>query len=74
MLGIGYRFCWMVLLSMHSPARSATITAESSDWGLFVLSSREFSELIESVPVVGRRVLAALAERLREAERAQPQH
>ena len=32
--------------------------------------SRQFSQLIEAVPVVGRRVLAALAERLREAERA----
>ena len=41
---------------------------------LFVLGSREFSELIETVPGVGRRVIAALAERLREAERAQPQH
>jgi CRP-like cAMP-binding protein len=70
-LGPGDCFGEMALL--HSAPRSATVTAES-EMRLFVLSSRDFSELIESVPVVGRRVLAALAERLREAERAQPQH
>jgi hypothetical protein len=41
---------------------------------LFVLGSREFSALIERVPVVGQQVMAALAERLRKAERAQPHH
>ena len=70
-LGPGDCFGEMALL--HSAPRSATVTAES-DMKLLVLGSREFSTLIESVPVVGRRVLAALAERLREAERAQPQH
>jgi CRP/FNR family transcriptional regulator, cyclic AMP receptor protein len=70
-LGPGECFGEMALL--HSAPRSATVTAES-DMRLLVLGSRQFSELIESVPVVGRRVIAALAERLREAERAQPHH
>ena len=70
-LGPGECFGEMALL--HSAPRSATVTAES-EMQLFVLSSRQFSALIESVPGVGRRVLAALAERLREAERAQPHH
>jgi CRP/FNR family transcriptional regulator, cyclic AMP receptor protein len=70
-LGPGDCFGEMALL--HSAPRSATVTAES-DMRLLVLGSRQFSELIENVPIVGRRVLAALAERLRQAERAQPQH
>ena len=70
-LGPGDCFGEMALL--HRAPRSATVTAES-DMRLFVLGSREFSHLIENVPTVARRVLAALAERVREAERAQPQH
>ena len=70
-LGPGECFGEMALL--HSAPRSATVTAESH-MRLLVLGSREFSELIESVPVVGRQVLGALAERVREAERAQPHH
>jgi CRP-like cAMP-binding protein len=70
-LGPGECFGEMALL--HSAPRSATVTAES-DMRLFVLASREFSALIERVPVVGQRVMAALAERLRDAERAQPHH
>ena len=70
-LGPGDCFGEMALL--HSAPRSATVTAES-EMRLLVLGSRQFSELIESVPVVGRRVLAALAVRIREVERAQPQH
>ena len=70
-LGPGECFGEMALL--HSAPRSATVTAES-DMRLFVLGSRQFAALIESVPGVGRKVLAALAERLREAERAQPHH
>ena len=70
-LGPGECFGEMALL--HSAPRSATVTAES-DMRLFVLGSREFSALIERVPVVGQRVMAALAERVREAERPQPHH
>jgi CRP/FNR family cyclic AMP-dependent transcriptional regulator len=71
MLGPGECFGEMALL--HSAPRSATVTAET-DMRLFVLASREFSRLIDSVPSVGRRVLAAVADRLRNAERAQPHH
>jgi CRP-like cAMP-binding protein len=70
-LGPGECFGEMALL--HSAPRSATVTAES-DMRLLVLGSREFSTLIDDVPVIGRRVLAAIAERLREAERVQPHH
>jgi CRP/FNR family transcriptional regulator, cyclic AMP receptor protein len=70
-LGPGECFGEMALL--HSAPRSATVTAES-DMRLLVLGAREFSTLIEDVPVIGQRVLAALAERLREAERVQPHH
>jgi CRP/FNR family cyclic AMP-dependent transcriptional regulator len=70
-LGPGECFGEMALL--HSAPRSATVTAES-DMRLLVLGSREFSTLIEDVPSVGRRVMAALAERVREAEQAQPYH
>ncbi|HET8975455.1 MAG TPA: cyclic nucleotide-binding domain-containing protein [Solirubrobacterales bacterium] len=70
-LGAGECFGEMALL--HSAPRSATVTAET-DMRLLVLGSREFSALIEDVPAVGRGVLAALAERVREAERAQPYH
>jgi CRP-like cAMP-binding protein len=70
-LGPGECFGEMALL--HEAPRSATVTAES-DMRLFVLGARQFSTLIEDVPAVGRRVLAAVAQRLREAERAQPHH
>ena len=70
-LGPGECFGEMALL--HSAPRSATVTADS-DMRLFVLGSREFSALIERVPVVGQQVMAALAERLRKAERVQPHH
>ena len=70
-LGPGDCFGEMALL--HRAPRSATVTAES-DMRLLVLGSRQFSHLMDTVPTVGRRVLAALAERLREAERVQPQH
>ena len=70
-LGAGECFGEMALL--HPAPRSATVTAET-DMRLLVLGSRQFSTLINDVPVVGRRVLEAVAERLREAERAQPHH
>jgi CRP/FNR family transcriptional regulator, cyclic AMP receptor protein len=65
--------CFGEMALLHSAPRSATVTAES-DMRLLVLGSREFSTLIEDVPAIGQRVLAALAERLREAERVQPHH
>lgn len=53
--------------------RSATVTAET-DMHLLVLSSRSFSALLDRVPLVARRIMKALAERLREAERPRPEH
>ena len=53
--------------------RSATVTAET-DMHLLVLSSRDFSALVEEVPSVARRIMRGLAERLREAERPHPGH
>lgn len=53
--------------------RSVTVTAKT-DMHLLVLTSREFSSLINRFPVVARRVMAALARRLRETELTQPQH
>ena len=70
-LGPGECFGEMALL--HSAPRSATVTAET-DMRLFVLGSRQFSALIRDNPGIAQRVLAAVAERLREAERVQPHH
>jgi CRP-like cAMP-binding protein len=70
-LGPGECFGEMALL--YSAPRSATVTAEM-DTRLLVLGSRECSELIQSFPVVGRRVLGAWLRGFREAERAQPHH
>ena len=50
--------------------RSATVTAET-DMDLLVLGSREFSSMVEKVPSVGRKVMAAVADRVRDAERGQ---
>ena len=41
---------------------------------LLVLGSREFSSLVNEVPTVAVRMMRGLAERLRGAERRQPQH
>ena len=65
--------CFGELALLHSAPRAATVTAET-DMRLVVLGSREFSTLIEDVPSVAGKVLAAMAERVREAERAQPHH
>jgi CRP-like cAMP-binding protein len=58
---------------LHTAPRSATVTA-ASDMHLLVLNSREFATLLNDVPSVARKVLAAVGERLRNAERAQPHH
>jgi CRP-like cAMP-binding protein len=70
-LGPGSFFGEMSLLDQGP--RSATVTAET-DMRLLVLGSREFSSLVAEVPSVSRRIMRVLAERLREAERPQPQH
>jgi CRP/FNR family transcriptional regulator, cyclic AMP receptor protein len=51
--------------------RSATVTART-DMHLLVLSSRSFSALIDQVPLVARRIMAALAGRVREVEARRP--
>jgi CRP-like cAMP-binding protein len=71
MLGPGSFFGEMSLLDQGP--RSATVTAET-DMRLLVLGSREFSALINEVPPVAVRIMRALAERLRTAERPQPHH
>lgn len=70
-LGPGSFFGEMSLLDQGP--RSATVTAET-DMHLLVLGSREFSALINEVPVVAVRIMRGLAERLRAAEPRQPQH
>jgi CRP-like cAMP-binding protein len=70
-LGPGSFFGEMSLLDQGP--RSATVTAET-DMHLLVLGSREFSALVNEVPTVAVRMMRGLAERLRNAERRQPQH
>jgi CRP/FNR family cyclic AMP-dependent transcriptional regulator len=65
-LGPGACFGEMSLIDQGP--RSATVSAET-DMRLLVLDSRSFSSLIEEVPSVARKVLAAMAGRLRVAER-----
>jgi CRP-like cAMP-binding protein len=70
-MGPGECFGEMALL--HAAPRSATVTA-ASDMHLVVLNSREFSTLLDDVPSVARKVLAAVGQRLQNAERARPNH
>jgi len=70
-LGPGSFFGEMALLDQGP--RSATVTAET-DMHLLVLGSREFSSLVNEVPTVSVRMMRGLAERLRSAERPQPEH
>lgn len=53
--------------------RSATVTAET-EMTLVVLSSREFSTLMDDHPSVRQNVLAAVASRIRSAEQATASH
>jgi CRP-like cAMP-binding protein len=65
-LGPGASFGEMSLLDQGP--RSATVEAET-DMQLLVLDTRSFSSLLNEVPSVARKVLAAMAGRLRAAER-----
>ena len=47
--------------------RSATVVADT-DMVLLTMSQREFTGLLEDVPPLGRKLLAAMSERLREAD------
>lgn len=65
--GTGDVFGEMSLLD--NEPRSATITAES-DMVLFVVDSRSFWGLCEEAPSVTRKIMKAIAQRLRRVEKA----
>jgi CRP/FNR family cyclic AMP-dependent transcriptional regulator len=65
-LGPGKWFGELALLD-RGP-RSATIEAET-DMELLVLEQRHFLGLLDTMPTLGRKMLGALAKRLREADR-----
>lgn len=48
--------------------RGATVTA-ATPMVLYVLGPREFSTLLEEVPVIGRKMLSSLAQRLRDVQK-----
>jgi len=50
----------------HGP-RTATVVA-GTDITLLVMSAREFASIIEAVPPIGRKILKALASRVRELD------
>jgi CRP/FNR family cyclic AMP-dependent transcriptional regulator len=67
MLGPGDFFGELAFLE-RSP-RTATVTA-ATDMRLMVLSHREMAEIVEREPAVARRMLEALARRVRANERS----
>ena len=71
-LGTGDAFGEMALLQPRGK-RSATVTAEN-DMDVLVLTSRQFASLLDDVPSVARKVLSAVANRVREAEKGQTPH
>ena len=64
-LGPGDHFGELALLDRRP--RSASVVSET-DMDLLVLSQRQFNSLLESVPTISRKMLAAMAQRLREAD------
>ena len=64
-LGAGSYFGELALLDRKP--RSASVVSET-DMDLLVLSQRQFNSLLESVPTISRKMLAAMANRLREAD------
>ena len=64
-LGQGSYFGELALLDRKP--RSASVVSET-DMDLLVLSQRQFNSLLESVPTISRKMLAAMANRLREAD------
>ena len=64
-LGPGDYFGELALLDRRP--RSASVVSET-DMDLLVLSQRQFNGLLESVPTISRKMLAAMANRLREAD------
>lgn len=64
-LGPGDYFGELALLDRRP--RSASVVSET-EMDLLVLSQRQFNGLLESVPTISRKMLAAMANRLREAD------
>jgi CRP-like cAMP-binding protein len=64
-LGPGAHFGELALLDRRP--RSASVTSET-DMDVLVLSQRQFNTLLAAVPTIARKMLAALADRLREAD------
>jgi CRP/FNR family transcriptional regulator, cyclic AMP receptor protein len=71
MLGPGQYFGEMALLD-RGP-RTATVVADT-DMNLLVLGQREFSGLLDEVPALSYKLLAAMAARLREADAKATSH
>jgi CRP/FNR family transcriptional regulator, cyclic AMP receptor protein len=70
-LGTGQYFGEMALLD-RGP-RSATVVAETP-MRLLVIGQREFSALLDEVPMLAHKLLAAMAARLREADTKATSH
>lgn len=64
-LGAGDYFGELALLDRKP--RSATVAADS-DMRLLILGQRQFNGLLDAVPALGRKLLAAMAGRLRDAD------
>ena len=64
-LGAGSHFGELALLDRRP--RSASVVSET-DMDVLVMSQRQFNGLLESVPTIARKMLSALATRLREAD------
>jgi CRP/FNR family transcriptional regulator, cyclic AMP receptor protein len=64
-LGPGQYFGEMALLDRRP--RSATVTSDT-EMELLVLGQRQFNGLLDSVPALSRKMLAAMATRLRDAD------
>ena len=64
-LGPGSHFGELALLDRRP--RSASVTSET-EMDVLVMSQRQFNGLLESVPTIARKLLSALATRLREAD------
>ena len=64
-LGRGAYFGELALLDKKP--RSATVVSET-DMVVLVLDQRQFNGVLDAVPSIGHKLLAAMAERLREAD------
>ena len=64
-LEAGSHFGELALLDRRP--RSASVVSET-DMEMLVMSQRQFNSLLESVPTIARKLLSALATRLREAD------